>query len=148
MERNEYILRQTYLDKLIVRRNNGEVKVVTGPRRCGKSWLLSHIYKDYLVSAGVSPENIITIDFDKDDDRYDFDILNVDALKKYIYGKITDDSRDYYVFLDEIQELPGFERFVNGLASHGNIDVYVTGSNSRMLSNDIRTIFRGRGDEI
>lgn len=148
MERNEYIVRQTYLDKLISRRNNGEVKIITGPRRCGKSWLLSHIYKDYLVSQGVSPANIITVDFDKDDDRYDFDVLNTDALKKYIYGKTVDDTQDYYVFLDEIQELPDFERFVNGLASHENIDVYVTGSNSRMLSNDIRTIFRGRGDEI
>lgn len=148
MERNQYIPRQTYLDKLIVRRNNGEVKVITGPRRCGKSWLLSHIYKDYLASKDVSPENIISLDFDKDDERYDFDILDINALKKHIYGKIIDNSQDYYVFLDEIQELPDFERFVNGLASHENIDVYVTGSNSRMLSSDIRTIFRGRGDEV
>lgn len=148
MERNHYIKRQTYLDKLIVRRNNGEVKVITGPRRCGKSWLLSRIYKDYLISDGVPSDNIITFDFDKDDERYDFDILDVANLKKHIYGKVTDDLQDYYIFLDEIQELPDFERFVNGLASHGNIDVYVTGSNSRMLSNDIRTIFRGRGDEI
>lgn len=148
MKRNEYISRPTYLEKLIVRRNNGEVKVITGPRRCGKSWLLSHIYKDYLVSGGVPPENIISIDFDKDDEKYDFNILDVNELKHYIYGNITDDAQEYYVFLDEIQELPDFERFVNGLASHDNIDVYVTGSNSRMLSNDIRTIFRGRGDEI
>lgn len=148
MERNEYIVRQSYLDKLILRRNNGEVKVVTGPRRCGKSWLLSHIFKNYLISDGVDPTDIITIDFDKDDESYDFDILNIDALKKYIYGKATDDTHTYYVFLDEIQELPDFERFVNGLASHENIDVYITGSNSRMLSNDIRTIFRGRGDEV
>lgn len=148
MERNEYIIRQTYLDRLIARRNNGDVKVITGPRRCGKSWLLSHIYKHYLISNGVPSSNIISIDFDKDDERYDFDILNIDALKKHIYGRISDESQDYYVFLDEIQELPDFERFVNGLASHENIDVYVTGSNSRMLSNDIRTIFRGRGDEV
>lgn len=148
MKRNDYIVRQTYLDKLIIRRNNGEVKVITGPRRCGKSWLLSRIYRDYLISDGVLPSNIINIDFDKDDDRYDFDIRNIDALKKHIYGKTADDSADYYVFLDEIQELPDFERFVNGLASHENIDVYVTGSNSRMLSSDIRTIFRGRGDEV
>lgn len=148
MKHNEYIVRQTYLDKLIVRRNNGDVKVITGPRRSGKSWLLSRIYKDYLISKGVPSSNIICIDFDKDDDRYDFDILNISNLKKHIYERITDDSQSYYVFLDEIQELPDFERFINGLASHGNIDVYVTGSNSRMLSNDIRTIFRGRGDEI
>lgn len=74
--------------------------------------------------------------------------MNIDALKKYIYEKTSDESQDYYVFLDEIQELPDFERFVNGLTSHENIDVYVTGSNSKMLSNDIRTIFRGRGDEV
>lgn len=148
MERNEYIQRQTYLDKLIVRRNNGEVKVITGPRRCGKSWLLSHIYRDYLVGERVPSTNIISVDFDKDDEKYDFDILDTDALKKHIYGKISDGSQNYYIFLDEIQELPDFERFVNGLASHDNIDVYVTGSNSRMLSSDIRTIFRGRGDEV
>lgn len=148
MKRNDYIARPAYLDKLIIRRNNGEVKVITGPRRCGKSWLLSHIYRDYLISDGVAPSYIINIDFDKDDDRYDFDIRNIDALKKHIYGITADNSADYYVFLDEIQELPDFERFVNGLASHENIDVYVTGSNSRMLSNDIRTIFRGRGDEV
>lgn len=80
MERNEYIARPTYLEKLIVRRDNGEVKVITGPRRCGKSWLLSHIYRDYLVSQGVSPLNIISIDFDKDDEKYDFDILNIADL--------------------------------------------------------------------
>lgn len=148
MNRNDFIVRQTYLDKLIARRNNGEVKIITGPRRCGKSWLLSHIYKNYLVTKGVPPDNIISVDFDKDDDRFDFDILNVEDLKKYIYGLISDESKEYYVFLDEIQELPDFERFVNGLASHENVDVYVTGSNSRMLSSDIRTIFRGRGDEI
>lgn len=110
MKRNEYIIRQTYLDKLIARRNNGEVKVITGPRRCGKSWLLSHIFKDYLIAQGVPPSNIINIDFDKDDEQYDFDTLNIDALKKYIYEKTSDESQDYYVFLDEIQELPDFER--------------------------------------
>ncbi|MDE5913392.1 MAG: ATP-binding protein, partial [Muribaculaceae bacterium] len=138
----------TYLAKLIVRRNNGDVKVVTGPRRCGKSWLLSHIYKNYLVDDGVPLSNIISIDFDKNDERYDFDILDVDALKKHIYSRVADGFQEYYVFLDEIQELPDFERFVNGLAAHENVDVYVTGSNSKMLSNDIRTIFRGRGDEV
>lgn len=148
MKHNEYIARPTYLEKLIVRRDNGEVKVITGPRRCGKSWLLSHIYKDYLIAQGVPSHNIIGFDFDKDDEKYDFDILDIAELKKHIYGSITDDSQNYYIFLDEIQELPDFERFVNGLSSHENIDVYVTGSNSRMLSSDIRTIFRGRGDEI
>ena len=75
MNNNEYIRRDTYLEKLILRRDNGEVKIVTGPRRCGKSWLLSHIFRDYLLGDGVSQENIIMVDFDKDDDRHDFDVL-------------------------------------------------------------------------
>lgn len=148
MDNNKCIRRDTYLEKLILRRDNGEVKIITGSRRCGKSWLLSHLYRDYLLKQGVKPENIIMIDFDKDDDKYDFDVLNNKAVKEYIYSRIKSDVENYYVFLDEIQELDNFERVVNGLNGHDNIDVYVTGSNSRFLSKDIRTIFRGRGDEI
>lgn len=148
MRHDTYIKRDSYLDKLILRRNNGEVKVITGPRRCGKSWLLSHIYRDYLVGAGVKPDNIIMLDFDKDDGKYNFDLLDYKSVRNYIYSLITGSEEDYYVFLDEIQELDGFERLVNGLNGHENVDVYVTGSNSRFLSHDIRTIFRGRGDEI
>ena len=88
------------------------------------------------------------MDFDKDDDKYDFDILDPKAVKNHIYSLIKSDTENYYIFLDEIQELENFERLVNGLNGHDNIDVYVTGSNSRFLSKDIRTIFRGRGDEI
>lgn len=148
MNNPKYIQRKTYLDKLILRRDNGEVKIITGPRRCGKSWLLSHIFKDYLLAQGVSSDNIIALDFDSDDDKYDFDILDSKAVKDFIYFRIKNDEENYYVFLDEIQELDNFERLVNGLNSHENVDVYVTGSNSRFLSRDIRTIFRGRGDEI
>ncbi|MDE6278651.1 MAG: ATP-binding protein [Paramuribaculum sp.] len=148
MNRNQYIKRDIYLDKLILRRDNGEVKIITGPRRCGKSWLLSHIYRDYLLENGVKKENIVSIDFDKDDDRHNFDVLDYNAVKEYIYSQIKSEDENYYVFLDEIQELDNFERLVNGLNGYGNIDVYVTGSNSRFLSKDIRTIFRGRGDEI
>jgi len=148
MNNPKYIQRKTYLDKLILRRDNGEVKIITGPRRCGKSWLLSHIFKDYLLAQGVSSDNIIALDFDSDDDKYDFDILDSKAVKDFIYSRIKNDEENYYVFLDEIQELDNFERLVNGLNSHENVDVYVTGSNSRFLSRDIRTIFRGRGDEI
>ncbi len=148
MDHNKYIKRDTYLEKLILRRDNGEVKIITGSRRCGKSWLLSHIYRDYLLGQSVKPENIIMIDFDKDDDKHDFDVLNHKAVKEYIYSLIKSDEENYYVFLDEIQELDNFERLVNGLNGHDNIDVYVTGSNSKFLSKDIRTIFRGRGDEI
>lgn len=148
MNNNVNIRRDIYLEKLILRRDNGEVKIITGPRRCGKSWLLSHIYRDYLIEQGVRPENIIMIDFDKDDDKYDFDVLDNKAVKEYIYSRVKSEGENYYVFLDEIQELENFERLVNGLNGHDNIDVYVTGSNSRFLSKDIRTIFRGRGDEI
>lgn len=148
MNNPKYIQRKTYLDKLILRRDNGEVKIITGPRRCGKSWLLSHIFKDYLLAQGVSSDNIIALDFDSDDDKYDFDILDSKAVKDFIYSRIKNDEENYYVFLDEIQELDNFERLVNGLNCHENVDVYVTGSNSRFLSRDIRTIFRGRGDEI
>lgn len=148
MDKNKYIKRESYLNKLVIRRDNGEVKIITGPRRCGKSWLLSHIYKDYLLEQGVSPDNIIMLDFDRDDDKYDFNILDSRAVKEHIYSRIKNENENYYIFLDEIQELDNFERLVNGLNSHDNIDVYVTGSNSRFLSHDIRTIFRGRGNEI
>lgn len=140
MNRDQYINRDIYLEKLILRRNNGEVKIITGSRRCGKSWLLSHIYRNYLLENNVREENIITVDFDKDDDKYDFDVLDHKAVKEYIYSRIKNEEENYYVFLDEIQELDNFERLVNGLNGHGNIDVYVTGSNSRFLSKDIRTI--------
>lgn len=148
MNRHKYIQRDSYLKKLILRRDNGEVKIITGPRRCGKSWLLSHIYRDYLLNNNVKAENIIMVDFDKDDDTHDFDVLDHKAVKEFIYSLIKSEDENYYVFLDEIQELDNFERLVNGLNGHDNIDVYVTGSNSRFLSKDIRTIFRGRGDEI
>lgn len=148
MKNSSYLKRDIYLEKLIMRRDNGEVKIITGPRRCGKSWLLSHIYRDYLLENGVKKENIVTIDFDKDDDMHDFDVLDHKAVKEYIYSLVKNEEDNYYVFLDEIQELDNFERLVNGLNGHDNIDVYVTGSNSRFLSKDIRTIFRGRGDEI
>lgn len=148
MDKNTYIKRESYLKKLIIRRDNGDVKIITGSRRCGKSWLLSHIYRDYLLEQGVSSDNIIMLDFDRDDDKYDFDILDAKAVKEHIYSLVKNEDENYYIFLDEVQELGNFERLVNGLNSHDNIDVYVTGSNSRFLSHDIRTIFRGRGDEI
>ena len=143
-----YINRQVYLQKLIARRGNGEIKIITGSRRCGKSWLLKKIYKDYLLSDGVPEENIIIVSFDTDDDVDGNDLTNPAALKKFLYSKIKDEEMDYYVFLDEIQMVEGFERIVNGLNARDNVDVYITGSNSKFLSSDINTIFRGRGDEI
>ena len=143
-----YINRQVYLQKLIARRGNGEIKIITGSRRCGKSWLLKKIYKDYLLSDGVPEENIIIVSFDTDEDVDGNDLTNPAALKKFLYSKIKDEEMDYYVFLDEIQMVEGFERIVNGLNARDNVDVYITGSNSKFLSSDINSIFRGRGDEI
>lgn len=143
-----YIQRQTYLQKLIDSRMNGFVKVVTGPRRCGKSWLLSRIYRDYLISDGVPEEDIIIVSLDLDDDTNQSDLTDKDKLKAYLYSRITDSSHTYYVILDEIQEVDGFEKLVNGLRNKDNVDVYVTGSNARFLSREISTIFRDRGQEI
>ncbi len=142
------IERPIYLQKLIDRRNNSEVKIITGSRRCGKSWLLSKLYYNWLISQGVKPSNIIMLSFDMEDENNDGALLNPSELKKYLYSKITNDNEEYYVFLDEIQEVENFERIVNGLNSRENVDVYITGSNSKLLSSDINTIFRGRGDEV
>ena len=143
-----YIQREDYLNKLIARRDNEEVKIITGPRRCGKSWLLKKIYKDYLLQHGVGEEEIIIVSFDMEDETSDADLSNRETLKKYLYNKIADEDKRYYVFLDEVQEVDGFEKIVNGLNAKENVDVYITGSNSKFLSSDINTLFRGRGDEV
>ena len=146
---NTYIKRETYLQKLIARMNNGEVKIVTGPRRCGKSWLLKRIFKDYLLANGVPKENIIIVSFDLDDEEELYgDLTERSTLKEFLYSRITSPDTNYYVILDEVQEVDGFEKIVNGLNAKDNVDVYITGSNSHFLSSDIRTIFRGRGDEV
>lgn len=144
----KYVNRQVYLQKLICRRDNGEVKIITGARRCGKSWLLKKVYFDYLVSQGVPSQNIVSVSFDIDEDVEGKDLTDPVVLKKYLYSRITSEEESYYVFLDEIQMVDGFERIVNGLNAHDNVDVYITGSNSKFLSSDINTIFRGRGDEV
>ena len=153
------IERKKYLDKLISRKQNGLVKVITGIRRCGKSYLLFNIYKEYLKSIGVEDECIICLALDDDENiRY----RNPLELGKHIRSLTDDESKDYYVFLDEIQKVVtiqnpyiegaedkiSFVDVVLGLMKHDNIDLYVTGSNSKMLSSDILTEFRGRGDEI
>lgn len=143
-----YIQREDYLNKLIARRDNDEVKIITGPRRCGKSWLLKKIYKDYLLQHGVVEDEIINVSFDMEDETSDVDLSNRETLKKYLYDRITDEDKRYYVFLDEVQEVDGFEKIVNGLNAKENVDVYITGSNSKFLSSDINTLFRGRGDEV
>ena len=130
-----YVKRDTYLNRLIVRRNNNMVKAITGPRRAGKSFLLIPIFKDYLLEQGVQEDHIISISFDIEDEDTPRELLDREKLKEYL-------------FLDEIQEVENFEKIVNGLNNRPNVDVYITGSNSKYLSNDIITIFRGRSDEV
>ena len=144
----QYIQRETYLRQLIDRKDNGEIKIITGPRRSGKSWLLNRIYKDYLLQTGVTEEQIIIVSFDTDDEEENGDLTDRQALKSYLYSHITSTDLPYYIILDEVQEVDGFEKLVNGLNEKDNIDVYITGSNSHFLSSDIKTIFRGRGDEV
>ena len=144
----EYVKRDVYLNRLIVRRDNNLIKAITGPRRAGKSFLLDPIFKDYLLSQGVPEDHIISVSFDIEDDETPQELLNREKLKEYLYSQITSKTEHYYVFLDEIQEVDGFERIVNGLNKRPNVDVYITGSNSKFLSQEINTIFRGRSDEV
>lgn len=145
---NVIVNRDTYLNRLIVRRDNDQIKVITGPRRCGKSFLLDPLYRNYLLGQGVPEDHIISISFDIEDDTTPSELLDKDKLKEYLYSVITDEIEPYYVFLDEIQEVEGFERIVNGLNKKPNVDVYITGSNSKFLSREINTVFRGRTDEV
>lgn len=138
------INRPFYLEKLIKRRNNGMAKVVTGIRRCGKSYLLNVLYRDWLYSQGVDREHVVNVELD---DIRNAHLRDARALFDFIDGCIVD-RQIYYVFLDEIQFVEDFSEVVNGLMHLENVDVYVTGSNSRFLSSDILTEFRGRGDEI
>ena len=138
------IKRDIYLEKLINRKENGLIKIITGIRRCGKSYLLDPIYKSYLLESGVKEDHIIKIDFDE---RKNNKYLNPDVLDEYIRSLIIDKNM-YYIILDEIQKVEDFESVLNGFLHIENIDIYVTGSNSRFLSSDIKTEFRGRGDEV
>lgn len=153
------IQRDRYLQKLIHRRENGMVKVITGIRRCGKSYLLFELYHQYLNADGVAEDHIIELALDEDiNARY----RNPLELGRYIRSLLVDKEKMYYVFLDEIQkvvevpnpylpgtgEMIGFVDVLLGLMKIKNVDLYVTGSNSRMLSTDILTEFRGRGDEV
>ena len=144
----QYVQRETYLRQLIDRKDNGEVKIITGPRRSGKSWLLNRIYKDYLLQNGVGRDQIIIVSFDTEDEEENGDLTDRQTLKSFLYSRIISSETPYYVILDEVQEVEGFEKIVNGLNERDNVDVYITGSNSHFLSSDIKTIFRGRGDEV
>ena len=152
------IRRDTYLQQLISYRFDGLVKVITGIRRCGKSYLLKNIYKDYLLQNNVKIEQIITIELDL---AKDIKYRNPLLLSSYVREIVERSNQEYYLFVDEIQMTdkvinpysPNGKRItfydsLNNLRSLPNLDIYVTGSNSKMLSSDILTEFRGRSDEI
>ena len=138
------IKRDLYLQKMIDRMHNGLVKVITGIRRSGKSYLLFTIFRNYLLSTGVPEDHIIAVELDMlENEQY----RDPHVILEYIKSRITD-LNQYYIFLDEVQLLDRFESVLNSLLHIPNADLYVTGSNSRFLSKDIITEFRGRGDEI
>lgn len=138
------INRDSYLKKLIDRKENNLIKIITGIKRSGKSYLLDPIYKNYLLDNGVDNNHIIKIDLDL---RANKKFLDPDYLDNYVRNSIRDE-KVYYCLLDEIQNVPDFESVLNGFLKIPNLDVYVTGSNSKFLSSDIITEFRGRSDEI
>lgn len=138
------IKRDKYLNDLINRMHNGMIKVVTGIRRSGKSYLLFNIFKKYLLEQGINDSHIITIELDK---RSNNKYRDPDVILEYIESLIIDDEQ-YYILLDEVQMMNEFEEVLNSLLHISNADIYVTGSNSKFLSKDVITEFRGRGDEI
>ncbi len=158
------IKREKYLNEIIERKNNNLIKVITGLRRSGKSYLLNKLYKSYLLEQGVLDSQIITFAFDNLEDVMKLDrylpneqTIISDSKKNYLVNSrkftlyisdLTKDDREYYLLLDEIQLLDNFVFALNGLLNHDNFDIYVTGSNSKMLSKDVITEFRGRGDQI
>ena len=138
------IKRYYYLQELIDRIDNGLIKIITGIRRCGKSYLLNTIFKNYLIEQGIDEEHIIQLSLDENRNKM---YLDPDALDEYIRSLIKDKNK-YYILLDEIQEVKDFESVLIGFMHINNVEIYVTGSNSKFLSSDIVTEFRGRGDEV
>lgn len=152
------ICRDFYLDKLIKRKNNGLIKVITGIRRCGKSYLLNNLFYHHLLDNGVDADHIIRFAFDSADDLYLIgeNLIRIEKEKRgvdpekfmaYVRSKVAGDGM-YYLLLDEIQMLDCFEAVLNGYLRKDNMDVFVTGSNAKLLSKDIATEFAGRGDEV
>ena len=138
------IERNNYLRQLILRKDNGMIKVITGIRRCGKSFLLFVIFKKYLLENGIDEDHVIEIALDGIENE---ELRNPKVCHQYVKASIKDAGK-YYLLLDEVQFMPRFEEVLNSLLRISNLDIYVTGSNSRFLSSDIVTEFRGRGDEI
>ena len=152
------ICRNFYLDKLIKRKNNGLIKIITGIRRCGKSYLLNNLFYLLLLESGVDSDHIIRFAFDSAEDLYLIgeSLIRIEKEKRgvdpekfmaYIRTKVVDDGK-YYLLLDEIQMLDCFEAVMNSYLRQDNIDVFLTGSNAKLLSKDIATEFAGRGDEV
>lgn len=138
------INRDNYLNQLILRKNNGMIKIITGIRRCGKSYLLFRLFKKHLLESGVASDHIIEIALDGIESE---ELRDPKSCYQYIKETMKDGG-NYYLLLDEVQFMPRFEEVLNSLLRISNIDVYVTGSNSKFLSSDIVTEFRGRGDEV
>lgn len=150
------IRRESYLNELINRKENGLIKVITGIRRCGKSYLLFDLYYDYLLSQGVSEQNVVKISLEDDENE---ELRDSKKLAGYIRDRLKNNGDMHYVFIDEVQYVIKKEDLksdkplplygvLNGLMKEPNVDVYVTGSNSKLLSKDVMTEFRGRGDEV
>ncbi len=137
--------RKKYLDKLIAKQGNGLVKIISGMRRVGKTYLLTRLFRDYLLESGVSNTRIIIVELDLVENKT---LRKAENLLKYIQKRTDDQTVNHYVFLDEIQLVKDFPFLLNSLLSRENLDVYVTGSNSKFLAKDIVTEFRGRSDEI
>ena len=152
------IKRNRYLQELISRKNNTAIKVITGVRRCGKSYLLNTLFYNHLIESGVAPDHIVKFAFDSEEDialigedllalKQNKQKVNPHKFSAYIKNRVSDDDT-YYLLLDEVQEMEAFEFVLNGFLYKNNLDVYVTGSNSKFLSTDVITEFRGRGDEV
>lgn len=138
------IKRDRYLQQLIDSRQNGFIKVVTGIRRCGKSYLLNVMFYHYLLNDGIADDHIIRIDLE---DRMNKELRNPDAMLHYVYDRIKDNEL-YYIIIDEVQLMDEFVDVLNSFRHIDNADTYVTGRNSHFLSTDIPTEFRGRGETI
>ena len=138
------ISRDLYLTQLIDRKHNGLIKIISGIRRCGKSYLLFELFRNHLINEGIQADHIITVALDSyEQEKY----RDPDVCYHFVKDRIQDDQM-YYFLLDEVQLMPKFESVLNGLMRIKNLDIYVTGSNSKFLSKDVVTEFRGRGDEV
>lgn len=139
------IKRDFYLNQLISKRHSSKIKIITGLRRSGKSYLLMKIYKNYLLENGVNKDQIVIVELD---DEINDELLIKGNLRKYIEEKANNENMQYYIFIDEIQLADDFVRAINSLNKHDNYDIYITGSNSKFLSKDINDEFKDRGTEI